>query len=33
MVPVRMEFDTEYGTVAGYLTELRSRGVNLSFKD
>ena len=33
MVPVRMEFDTEYGSVSGYLTELRHRGVNLSFKD
>jgi len=33
MVPVRMEFDTEYGSVSGYLTELRQRGVNLSFKD
>jgi Protein of unknown function (DUF3108) len=33
MVPVRMEFDTEYGSVSGYLTELRSRGVNLSLKD
>ena len=33
MVPVRMEFDTEYGAVSGYLTELRHRGVNLSFKD
>ena len=33
MVPVRMEFETEFGMVAGYLTELRSRGVNLSFKD
>jgi len=33
MVPVRMEFDTEYGAVSGYLTELRYRGLNLSFKD
>ena len=33
MVPVRMEFDTEYGSVSGYLSELRHRGVNLSFKD
>ena len=33
MVPVRMEFDTEYGSVSGYLTELRHRGLNLSFKD
>jgi hypothetical protein len=29
MVPVRMEFDTEFGTVEGYLAELRERGVNL----
>jgi len=28
-----MEFDTEYGSVSGYLTELRHRGLNLSFKD
>ena len=33
MVPVRMEFETEFGSVEGYLTELRHRGVNLSFKD
>jgi len=33
MVPVRMEFDTEYGSVSGYLTELRHRGIDLSFKD
>jgi hypothetical protein len=33
MVPVRMEFDTEYGTVAGYLAELRGRGVDLRFMD
>jgi hypothetical protein len=33
MVPVRMEFDTEFGSVAGYLSELRHRGLNLSFKD
>src|SRR6516165_2118722 len=33
MVPLRMEFDTEYGSVSGYLTELRHRGLNLSFKD
>src|SRR5215472_1143558 len=33
MVPVRMEFDTEYGSVSGYLTELRQRGINLSLKD
>jgi hypothetical protein len=29
MVPVRMEFDTEFGTVKGYLAELRGRGVKL----
>ena len=33
MVPVRMEFDTEYGSVSGYLTELRHHGLKLSFKD
>jgi Protein of unknown function (DUF3108) len=33
MVPVRMEFDTEYGVVAGYLAELRGRGVDLRFMD
>jgi hypothetical protein len=33
MVPVRMEFDTEYGTVEGYLAELRGHGVNLRFMD
>jgi hypothetical protein len=33
MVPVRMEFDTEYGTVEGYLAELRSAGVDLRFMD
>src|SRR5262249_24981947 len=32
MVPVRMEFDSEYGSVSGYLAELRHRGVNLSFQ-
>ncbi len=31
MVPVRMEFDTEYGVVTGYLAELHGRGVNLRF--
>jgi len=30
MVPVRMEFDTAFGSVRGYLAELRGRGVNLS---
>jgi len=33
MVPVRMEFDTEYGIVEGYLAELRARGVDLRFID
>jgi Protein of unknown function (DUF3108) len=33
MVPVRMEFDTEYGVVAGYLAELRGRGLDLRFMD
>jgi hypothetical protein len=29
MVPVRMEFDTAFGPVKGYLSELRGRGVDL----
>jgi hypothetical protein len=29
MVPVRMEFDTAFGVVKGYLAELRGRGVDL----
>jgi hypothetical protein len=29
MIPLRMEFDTAFGGVKGYLTELRGRGVNL----
>ena len=29
MVPVRMEFDTAYGGVKGYLAELHGRGVDL----
>ena len=33
MVPVRMEFDTEYGIVEGYLAELRGCGVDLRFMD
>jgi len=33
MVPVRMEFETEFGTVEGYLAELRGRGVKLRFMD
>jgi hypothetical protein len=33
MVPVRMEFDTEFGTVEGYLAELHGQGVDLRFMD
>ena len=33
MVPVRMEFDTEFGMVEGYLAELRGRDVDLRFMD
>jgi hypothetical protein len=29
MVPVRIEFDTAFGGVKGYLAELRGRGVDL----
>ncbi len=29
MLPVRMEYDTAFGVVKGYLAELRGRGVNL----
>lgn len=29
MLPVRMEFDTAFGTVKGYLAELSERGVHL----
>ena len=29
MMPVRMEFDTAFGVVKGYLAELHGRGVNL----
>ena len=29
MVPVRMEYDTAFGVVKGYLAELHGRGVNL----
>ena len=29
MLPVRMEFETAFGTVRGYLAELRGRGVHL----
>ncbi len=31
MIPVRMEFSTEFGTVTGDLAELRGRGVHLQF--
>jgi len=30
MLPVRMEFDTAFGGVKGYLAELHGRGVNLN---
>jgi hypothetical protein len=30
MLPVRMEFDTAFGVVSGYLAELHGRGVNLN---
>jgi hypothetical protein len=33
MVPVRMQFDTEFGTVEGYLAEVSGRGVDLHFMD
>jgi hypothetical protein len=33
MVPVRMEFDTEFGTVQGYLGLLRGGGADLRFID
>jgi hypothetical protein len=29
MLPVRMEFDTAFGSVKGYLAELRGQGVTL----
>jgi len=29
MIPVRMEYDTVFGSVTGYLAELRGRGVDL----
>jgi hypothetical protein len=29
MQPVRMEFDTAFGAVRGYLAEWRGRGVDL----
>jgi hypothetical protein len=33
MAPVRMEFDTEFGSVQGFLGELRGAGLNLRFID
>jgi hypothetical protein len=33
MVPVRMEFGTEFGSVEGYLAEVSGRGVDLHFMD
>ena len=33
MAPVRMEFDTEFGSIQGYLGELRGAGLNLRFID
>jgi Protein of unknown function (DUF3108) len=33
MAPVRMEFDTEFGAVQGYLGQLRGGGVDLRFID
>ena len=29
MMPMRLEFDTAFGAVKGYLAELRGRGLNL----
>jgi hypothetical protein len=29
MIPVQMQFSTEFGEVTGYLGELRGRGVHL----
>jgi hypothetical protein len=29
MLPVRMEFDTAFGTVKGYLAEFSERGAHL----
>jgi hypothetical protein len=31
MIPVQMEFSTEFGTVTGHLAELSGRGVHLQF--
>jgi Protein of unknown function (DUF3108) len=33
MVPVRMEFDTEFGMVEGYLAEVRGHGIDLRLMD
>jgi hypothetical protein len=33
MAPVRMEFDTEFGSVQGYLGQLRGGGLDLRFID
>ena len=33
MVPVRMEYDTEFGKVEGYLAEMSGSGVDLRFMD
>jgi hypothetical protein len=33
MVPVRMQFETEFGRLEGYLAELRGTGVYLQFMD
>ena len=33
MAPARMEFDTEFGSVQGYLGELHGAGLNLRFID
>jgi hypothetical protein len=33
MVPLRMEFDSEWGTFTAELVELRGRGVELRFAE
>jgi hypothetical protein len=33
MVPVQMEFSTEFGKITGHLAELRSRGIHLHFTE
>ncbi len=33
MIPVQMEFSTEFGTVTGRLAEVRGRGVHLQFSE